>query len=239
MLLDVIVRCLLDRLQLITQPDHAHLAGTIMESCVALKAEPRRDAILRAVYAHDNGWLEEDQSPRLNSKTGDIVDFVSAPLSVRHAVWPRAIMRLGKDAWTAALIAQHAITVYDRFRPNSEWSSFFAAMEAERDARLEISGLSLEDLIADYRYVRLGDLISLTFCTGWTEDQRFGTHTIRLSGAHVVVLPDLFGGTTIPIAIDAREVRPQRFDSDATLAAALRTANTIVLRGEVSGAWQG
>jgi hypothetical protein len=234
----VIVRRLADRLQLITQPDHAHLAGTIMESCVALRTEPRRDAILRAVYAHDNGWLEEDQSPRLNPETGDILDFVSAPLSVRHAVWPRAIMRLGKDAWSAALIAQHAITVYDRFRPNREWSSFFGGMEAERDARVEISGMSLGDLVADYRYVRLGDLISLTFCTGWTDEQRFGAQAIRLSGAHVSVSPDLFGGTTIPIAIGAKEVRSLRFESDVTLGAALRAATTIVLHGDVSGAGQ-
>ena len=235
----MIVRRLADRLQLITQPDHAQLAGTIMEFCVALKAEPRRDAILRAIYAHDNGWLEEDQSPGRNPETGDVVDFVSAPLSVRQAVWPRAVMRLGKDAWTAALIAQHAITVYDRFRPNREWSSFFSGMEAERDARLEISGLPLEHLVADYRYVRLGDLISLTFCTGWSDEQRFGEHTIRLSGGHVTVSPDLFGGTTIPIAIHAKEVRSLRFDSDATLGAALRTATTIVLYGEVIGGGQG
>ena len=232
----MIVRRLADRLQLITQPDHAQLAGAIMEFCVALRAEPRRDAILRAVYAHDNGWLEEDQLPRVNAETGDVIDFVSAPLSVRHAVWPRAVMRLGKDAWTAALIAQHAITVYDRFRRNSEWSSFFAALEAERDARLEISNLSLEDLIGDYRYVRLGDLISLTFCTGWTDVQRFGEYTIRLSGAHVVVSSDLFGGATIPIEITAREIPSQRLESDAALGAALRAANTSVLRGAVSGA---
>src|SRR5262245_58781627 len=172
-----------------------------MESCVALKAEPPCDTILRAVYAHDNGWLEEDESPRVNPETGDIFDFVSAPLSVRQAVWPRGVMRLGKDAWTAGLIAQHAITVYDLFRPNSEWPSVFAGMEAERDARLQISGLSLEDLVADYRYVRLGDLISLTFCTGWTDEQRFGAQSIRLSDAHVVITPDLFGGATLPIAI--------------------------------------
>jgi len=235
----MIVRRFADRLQLMTQPDHAHLAGTIMESCVSLRAEPRREAILRAIYAHDNGWLEEDQAPQVNPDTGEILDFVSAPLSVRHAVWPRAIMRLGKDAWTAALIAQHAITVYDRFRPNREWSSFFDGMEAERDARVEISGRPLQDLIADYRYVRLGDLISLTFCTGWTDEQRFGAQTIRLSGAHVIVSPDLFGGTTIPIAINAKEVRSLHFESEVTLGAALRAATTIVLHGDVSGAGQG
>jgi len=231
----MIVRRFADRLQLMTQPDHAHLAGTIMESCVSLRAEPRREAILRAIYAHDNGWLEEDQAPQVNPDTGEILDFVSAPLSVRHAVWPRGIARLGKDAWTAALIAQHAITVYDRFRSNREWSSFFAGMESERDARLAVSGLSLDDLVADYRYVRLGDLISLTFCAGWTDDQHFGEQIIRLSGMQAVVSPDLFGGTKIPIAISAKEVQRQRFESDASLRDAVRAANTIVLRGEVSG----
>ena len=235
----MIVRRLADRLQLMTQPDHAHLAGTIMESCVSLRAEPRRDAILRAIYAHDNGWLEEDQAPQVNPDTGEMLDFVSAPPSVRHAVWPRGIARLGNDAWTAALIAQHAITVYDRFRSNREWSSFFAGMESARDARLEVSGLSLDDLVADYRYVRLGDLISLTFCAGWTDDQHFGEQIIRLSGMQVVVSPDLFGGTKIPIAISAKEVQRQRFESDASLRDAVRAANTIVLRGEVSGAPSG
>jgi Protein of unknown function (DUF3891) len=235
----MIVRRLPDRLQLITQPDHAHLAGTIMESCVGLNAEPHRDAILRAIYAHDNGWIEEDRAPRLNPETGEIIDFVSAPLSVRQSVWPRAVARLGTDGWTAALIAQHAITVYDRFRSSSEWSSFFAGMEAKRDARLEVSGLPLEVLVADYRYVRLGDLISLTFCTGWTDEQRFGDQTIRLSGTQILVSPDLFCGTTIPIAITAKEVRSEPFESDASLHDALQAASTIVLRGAVSGAPSG
>ncbi len=232
----MIVRRLSDRLQLITQPDHARLAGTIMESCVALKAEPRRDAILRAVHAHDNGWLEEDESPRLNPETGDILDFVSAPLSVRQAVWPRGVMRLGTDAWTAGLIAQHAITVYDRFRPDPAWASFFAGMTAERDERLELTGLSLEDLVADYRYVRLGDLISLTFCTGWTDEQRFGDWTIQLHDARVVTSPDLFGGATVPLAITAKQIHLLRFESDAALREAMNTAATVMLLGQVSGA---
>lgn len=231
----MIVRRLADRLQLITQPDHAHLAGVIMESCVALKAEPRGDAILRAIYAHDNGWREEDQAPRVNPETGSIFDFVSAPLSVRQAVWPRSVTRLGSDSWTAALIAQHAITVYDRFRPNREWSSFFAGMEAERDARLESSKLSIDDLVADYKYVRLGDLLSLTFCTGWTDEQRFAPWTIQPGDGRVLVSPDPFGGATIPIAIAAREISSGRFESDSMLVSAVDAANTTVLRGEVSG----
>ncbi len=146
----MIVRQFADRLQLITQPDHAQLAGTIMEHCIPLRGEPRRDAILRAVYAHDDGWLEEDAAPRVNPTTGEVVDFVSAPLSVRQTVWPRAVARLGDDAWTAALIAQHAITVYDRFRSQADWTSFFADMKAARDSRLRPGGLSIDALLSDY-----------------------------------------------------------------------------------------
>jgi Protein of unknown function (DUF3891) len=231
----MIVRRFADRLQLITQPDHAHLAGTIMERCVSLGARPRRDSILRAVYAHDNGWQEEDEAPGVNPGTGEILDFVSAPLSVRHAVWPRGVARVGDDAWTAALIAQHAVTVYDRFRSDAAWTSFFSNMEAERDSRLAASGLPLDELVDDYQYVRLGDLISLTFCTGWTGEQRFREYVVHREGTRVVVFPDLLGGAEIPISITGREIRDRQFQSDAELREALQQASAVTLRGIVSG----
>ena len=96
---------------------------------------------------------------------------------------------LAHDPWAAALVAQHAITVYDRFRSDSEWASFFAEMETARDAMLRASGLPLDDLLDDYAFVRLADLISLTFCTGWTDEQRFGEWTVNGVGARVVVTP--------------------------------------------------
>jgi uncharacterized protein DUF3891 len=231
----VIVRSVHGGLQLMTQPDHAHLARTIMEHCVPLAARPRRDAILHAIAEHDNGWTEEDAAPTVNPATGNVVDFVSAPLSVRHAVWPRGVARLADDPWAAALVAQHAVTVYDRFRSEAEWTSFFAAMEAMRGAMLRASGTPLDHLVADYAFVRLADLISLTFCTGWTDEQRFGDWTVQLSGTRVVVTPDAFGGAEIPIEINAREIRNQPFRSDAELRDALSEANTTTLRGEVAG----
>ena len=206
-----------------------------MDHSLALAARPRRDAILHAIAEHDNGWVEEDAAPAVDPETGSVVDFVSAPLSVRHGVWPRAIARLADDPWAAALVAQHAITVYDRFRSDAEWASFFADMEAARDAMVRASGIPLDDLVADYPFVRLGDLISLTFCTGWTDAQRFGDWTVELAGTRVVVTPDPFGGATIPIEINARAIRNQPFRSDAELRDALRDATTTALRGEVAG----
>ena len=242
----MIVRLVHDRIQLITQPDHAHLARRVMTHCVPLAAASRRDAILHAIDEHDNGWAEEDAAPRVNPATGQVVDFVTAPAAVRLMVWPRGVARLAGDPWAAALVAQHAITVYDRFRQDSEWRPFFAEMEHLRDAMLHASGLPLDELLSDYVFVRLADLISLTFCTGWTDEQRFDEWAVQLSGARsgssdppwsrVVVTPDAFGGAEIPIEITAREIRSQSFRSDAELREALREAGTTVLRGMVTSA---
>jgi hypothetical protein len=206
-----------------------------MEQCVDLAARPRRDAILYAIAEHDNGWMEEDAAPTVNSVTGRVIDFVTAPLRVRHAVWPRGIARLAVNPWAAALVAQHAITVYDRFRSEAEWQPFFAEMEAARSAMLLASGLTLDDLAADYPFVRLADLISLTFCVGWTDEQRFGDWTIQLSGTRVIVTPDAFGGATIPIQVNATVIRDRPFQSDEALREALSEAAATTLQGEVAG----
>lgn len=230
----MIVRAEGNRLLLITQPDHAHLARAIMEHCVPLAAAQRRTIILHAIDEHDNGWAEEDIAPRVHPETGEIFDFVGAPAEVRQAVWPRGVGRLADDPWAAALVAQHALIIYSRFRDEPAWASFFAEMQSLRDDMVRASGWPLEDLLFDYRFVRLADLTSLAFCTGWDGEQRFGEWTVRLSGTRVVT-PDVFGGGEIPLAITAREIPNQRFPSDAALRDALSCATTKTLRGSVVG----
>lgn len=188
---------------LITQPDHAHLARRIMAHCAPLASRTRRDSILHAIAEHDNGWAEEDASPTINPATGRVIDFVSAPLAVRQRVWPRGVARLAGDPWAAALVAQHAITVYSHYRADADWVSFFAGMEEARDAMLRDSEVPFDDFLADYAFVRLADLISLTFCTGWTDEQRFGDWRVSLRGTRIVVTPDAFGGAVVPIEIQA------------------------------------
>jgi hypothetical protein len=229
----VIVRPIANRLQLIRQPDHAHLARHIMQYCVPLAARPRRDSILLAIAEHDNGWAEEDAAPIVHPVTGGVVDFINAPMNVRHAVWPRSVARLADDPWAAALVAQHAVSVYDRFRADAAWHSFFIEMEATRDALLGAIVMPLEKLIADYAFVRLADLISLTFCLGSTDEQRFGEWIIRGSGTRVVVTPDPFDGATIPIEITAREIPNKPYQSDEELRDAVTHADIVTLCGEV------
>lgn len=227
----MIVRELAGRLLFITQPDHAQLAGRIMERCAPLAAHARRGSILLACREHDDGWIEEDAAPTVDPDTGRPVDFMTAPARVKQGVWPRAIARLAGDPWAAALVAQHAITVYDRFRLDPEWSDFFANTEAIRDGLVRESERTLGDLVGDYPYVRLADLMSLTFCNGWTEENAFGSWRVRGNGPHVTVTPDAFGGESVPFRIGCRVLLPQTFPSDDALRAALRNAPIEQLAG--------
>jgi len=205
-----------------------------MERCVPLAAHPRRDVILHAIQEHDNGWSEEDASPTVNPSTGEIVDFVNAPAEVRQRVWTRGVARLADDPWAPALVAQHAIVIYDRFHGDPMWASFFDGMREARDSMIEAARGSLETLRSDYEFLRLADLTSLTFCTGWTGQQRFGDWAVRLSDTRVLT-PDVFGAAEIPIEIAAKEIANQRFQSDDELRDVLRRAATTTLTGTVLG----
>ena len=224
----MIVRPADGRLFLITQPDHARLSGRIMEHCASLQTHARRQTILRAIGAHDDGWLEEDAAPRILHGTGAVADFVGAPIEVRQGVWARGISRMD-DAWAAALIAQHAMTIYDRFRGEPGWREFFREMEGERDVRVRASGLTLDQLLTDYPFVRLGDLISLTFCTRATFEPYAGW-AVAPSGESVRVTPDTFAGAAIPIEIPARSIPDRRYTTDAELRAAFQDAEVVQLR---------
>jgi hypothetical protein len=234
----MIVRTNGPSLLLITQPDHAALAGRVMREWGAggLLDSPRRADILRAIDHHDNGWHEVDRSPLIDESTGRILDFVSAPDPLRQAVWPRGIARLVDTPYSAALVAQHAIHVYSRYRQRPEWSAFFADMEARRDEHLaQAHDASLDELLRDYQAVRLGDLISLVFCNGWADPQREGKYQIRLDRDRVLVTPDPFGGRSIDIEVEGRELPDRPFASVADAQRAFDAAAPRRLPGSVRG----
>jgi hypothetical protein len=224
---------------LMTQPDHARLAADIMQHWRAdgLPVSPRRSAILLAIQEHDNGWLEVDSAPLVDESSGQLLDFINAPAVVRREVWPRAVNRLASAPYAAALVAQHAVHVYRRFRPDREWAPFFLTMEAARDRYLQLAGSPPpEDLHRDYALVRIGDLASLTFCNGWTDVQSDeSVYAVRLDGTRLVITPDPFERAVVPIQIAARALPDQPFRSTSEAHAAFAAAEPRVLRGIASG----
>jgi hypothetical protein len=230
----VIVRYIDNRLLLITQPDHARLAAEVMSRASGLAWHPRRDNILTAIAAHDDGWAIEDAKPSIDPATGEVADFVHARTDVRQGVWPRGVGALAEeDPWAAALVAHHALTVYTRLRANPDWAAFFGKMGVIRDALIKQTALRPVDLEADYTFLRLGDLISLAFCTGSNDLNQFGGYRVELFRERVIVQPDLFGGLEIPLQVAAVELPARRFASDADLRAELLQGTVTSLVGTV------
>ena len=89
-----------DRLQLVTQPAHAALAGQFADRWGgAVEAPTPRAAAVHAAYAHDDGWLAYDQVPHCHDD-GRVVDFRSVP----DDVWVE-LYEEGVDAVAAADVA--------------------------------------------------------------------------------------------------------------------------------------
>lgn len=227
-------------LLLITQPDHAALAARIMRRWRDddLEHSPRRDDILFAVEHHDDGWLDVDLVPLVDATSGALLDFIAAPNPVRRGVWPRGVGRLADAPYAAALVAQHALHIYRRYRDDASWTSFFDEMETLRSQHLRNAApATLDELLRDYRWLRTGDILSLAFCNGWTDvqhDERGGT--ARLTDNRLVVTPDPFGGASVPLAVAAREMPAAPFASAENAAAAYARAPAATLSGVAAGA---
>jgi len=223
---------------LITQPDHAQLAATIMERWQAngLPGSPRRGAILFAIKEHDNGWREVDAAPIVDANSGEILDFMNLPDDARRGVWPRGVQRLAETPYSAALVAQHAVHIYRRYRDDAAWTPFFIEMELLRDDFLrQERSATLDELLRDYRFLRIGDLASLTFCNGWSEAPEEAGHAVTFDNEYLAVSPDPFAGERLSIAINARQLPATRFASAREAASAFSDAPTVTLTGTVSG----
>jgi hypothetical protein len=231
----VIVRTRDGDLLLIAQPDHAALAARLMQHwrIGGLPDSPRRATVLHAIAEHDNGWHEPDAAPIVDD-AGAILDFVHAPLAVRQGIWPRGIEHLAARPYEAALVAEHAIHIFSRFHDDPAWRPFFEDMRRRRAAHLARSGESNDTLTADYAFLRIGDLLSLTFCNAWTEEQRFGETRIRLHEDRLRITPDPFEGRDIRFEIEARRLANRTY-TPAEVRRAFDAAPQVTLAGVACG----
>jgi hypothetical protein len=234
----MIIRTRDDAQLYITQPDHARMAAEAVSHWRddGFYEHPRRASILLAAREHDNGWREEDATTYVDAN-GTPLDFITVPVEVRHRIWPRAVDRLAtEDTYAAALVAQHALTVYGHFASDLAWTPFFDTMR-ERCATLltRCAPGSAEHLRADYRFVHAADRISLAFCTGWPQALESYGRQIILKQDTVEVSPDPFAGARVPLRIRARRLPVREYASAADLRAALDDAPVEIMEGEAGG----
>ena len=145
----------------------------------------------------------------------------STPPTTSGAASGRAgVERLSAFPYVAALVAQHALHLFDKYRADPEWAPFFDRMERLRAAHLEAAAPSTdEELRRDYFFVRMADLLSLQFCDDWREPQRIGEFESCWDGTRLTITPDPFGGATVSMSISARRLPNIRFDARAAAAA--------------------
>ena len=233
----VIIRSAPDHLLFITQPDHAALAARIMEywRLGGFSDHARRAVILEATRHHDDGWREEDAELHLNDR-GEPLDFVAVPSFVKHRIWPRAAERLARvSPYVAALVAQHALTVYHQHRGKTEWREFFDMMGRTRDRLLAAAGETADNLSQDYPFVRTGDLLSLSFCNNWTTPLSGTGYRAILKDITLEITPDPFEGARIPLHVQARRVPRRPYASAMELREELERADEVSVEGEAVG----
>ena len=195
----MIIRRFATSQQLITQPAHAALAARIMRQWVhgTLPDSPRKASILNAVEQHDSGWSEIDETLVVDGTSGHLVDFIDVSDELKRETSSRGIDSLSSDPYAAALVAQHRLHVYRRYRDHPDWTAFFAAMAEARDSCLSRADGALDQLLRDYWFVRAGNITSLAFCNNWkdTADDGCG-YAMRLEETTLVIGPDPFAGRT-------------------------------------------
>ena len=229
-------------LRLITQPDHARLAGDIAEGWHAdvWRSHATRDVLLLAIREHDNGWIEPDAEPAVDPRTGHPFDFVSAPEALKQAIWPRGVERLARqEPLAAAFVAQHALTIFADHRSTPSWSSFFDRMTKLRETLLDVCDMSQpearDEFERDYRLLYLADFLSLAFCNDWQQTFQSDGYAFAVRGDRLIVTPDPFGAQLVSLSVPTRQIPDRRYHTAVELSQALAGAEEFGLCGIARG----
>jgi hypothetical protein len=98
------------RLTLITQPDHAALAGRMAESWgnEQFDTPAARDALICAAVHHDDGWGQLDSRPTYNAERQRPAHFTELPLSESAGPYARNVESVYEhDLRAGALVGMH------------------------------------------------------------------------------------------------------------------------------------
>ena len=228
----MIIRPRAGALLFITQPDHAAAAADLVLQFDGFAANLRKSDIHLAVREHDAGWQELDEEVVFDEASGAALDFMGVPEPFKRTVWPVGIDALADRApYAAALIAEHALFVYSANVGNPGWAEFFKEIEERRTRLLARSGVPLDTLKADYPFLGIADLVSLSFCHLWTEPkERFG-RSVRCEDGAVTIIPSVLTTAAVPVRVRARVLPDRRFDSREELRDRLARAPVEFLTG--------
>jgi hypothetical protein len=238
----------------IPQASHAWMAWQVAEHWGNRRfARPApRTEVLAAIFLHDVGWTEFDDSPGIDDD-GRPVTFDRMPPAVHLDIWRTSVHRTASfSRYAALLVAEHFATLVDNKTADLLDRGDTVAGRAAQAFRAEMERLQAgwrETLRQDARYqpsldghawqVNSGllaacDRLSVFLCaslgspftiTGWTPDG--AEETIRFEctgGPRWRVRPWPLEGDRLRIQAEGRRLARRRFDSEDDLRQALAHA---------------
>jgi Protein of unknown function (DUF3891) len=198
-----------ERYKLVHQPDHAHLAGELVQHLVIPGAPPLAEEIIRGIWAHDEGWAEFDSGKRkfdvtparyvgtdvATNEDGKPLSFFDIKAADALQAWRSSIETAEAIGPLAGLIVSGhfyrlaALGLSTRYyRPDEEHlaRAFIQDEEQRRDRLMKRQTRSADKVSYWIGVLRFCDLLSLYLCCGAQDavefPERLGPHheTIRL-----------------------------------------------------------
>jgi hypothetical protein len=220
---------------LVTQANHAAASGQLAALWTpgdTLLAPPWRDALLKAIAHHDDGWLAWDAAPAIDPQHHRPRSFTEMPPRDSLAIWQQSIVACGQHSPLAGYaVAGHFL----RLLADSQHAKQpFALTWASDMARLQqqwlagTTGLTGQMAAAATQLVRVFDWLSLWLCcycpTDTSDVTTLPTTTVDDSAATstpvqlahlannvVEVTPWCFTTTTVDIELAAQNVPAQHY----------------------------
>lgn len=165
----------------ISQVDHAHLAGEIAAvwGNDTVSRLPLSDWLIVAVRNHDEGWRSWEQTPHINIANGKPREFLEMPMDEATAIWSESIAACNSVPMGRVWVSRHfqylaRLALDARKESGEEVAALnsFLAEQAEIEHADRASYASLPELKGHYdelaeegfRYVQMFDRMSLWLC---------------------------------------------------------------------------
>lgn len=170
----------------IPQTTHAWLAGQLARNWVSVP-EPREELCL-AAGLHDIGWIDWEQNPEINEKSGLPYNFLEMPLFKHIAIWKNGSDKaLSISRFVAWLVSCHNSYLLNFRNLDREQDEVQIAAEAFLDEQKVLQNELIQSMLGDKRYrplltetsmlkyqqlLRSWDYFSLILCMGDSEEDK-------------------------------------------------------------------
>lgn len=150
----------------VTQKEHARLSLKLIQKLID---EPEAELFL-AVEHHDDGWLEYDAIPKLDS--GSIVDYRSVKLNSHLIILEQSVKRCGQiNPYAGWLVSRHVCSFYKN-NDNRKAKTFIENQKEIREKLFDKfqNNHDLKTRKRHFNWLQFVDALSLYVLDPWNEE---------------------------------------------------------------------